>query len=102
MARSIVRGNAHPHRPLLQLAADDYVPAASTLAGAACTGTKTDLFFDGDPRSVALAKQICDSCPVRGLCLEQAMARKERFGIFGGLTADERRKPRRRKVVRAA
>jgi WhiB family redox-sensing transcriptional regulator len=39
-----------------------------------------------------MAKQICAGCPVRGDCLEHALASRElAFGIWGGLTAAERR-----------
>ncbi len=37
------------------------------------------------------AKAICASCVVRDRCLEQALGRDERFGIWGGLTDTERR-----------
>lgn len=41
------------------------------------------------------AKRICSGCPVKDLCLEMAMEAekadtKNRFGIFGGRTPDER------------
>lgn len=38
----------------------------------------------------APAKQICDRCPVRRDCLESAMERREKHGIWGGLNEDER------------
>ena len=37
------------------------------------------------------AKAVCASCPVRVECLEHAIAVDERYGIWGGLTQDERR-----------
>jgi len=46
-------------------------------------------------RLLTEAKEICASCPVREACLEYAMARKEPFGIYGGLTAHERHLLRR-------
>ncbi len=36
------------------------------------------------------AKAVCASCTVRSLCLEQAIASGERYGVWGGLTFDER------------
>ena len=41
------------------------------------------------------AKSICAACPVRQRCLEYAIAADERYGIWGGLTKDERRTVRR-------
>ncbi|MEV7182071.1 WhiB family transcriptional regulator, partial [Kitasatospora sp. NPDC093679] len=73
------------------------------------------LFFpdhDTDPDGAAFAelraKHICATCPVRAACLDAAIARRERHGIFGGLTTAERdrlaatlakRAQRRRAVV---
>lgn len=39
----------------------------------------------------APAKAICGMCPVRRECLESAMERRERHGIWGGLNEDERK-----------
>lgn len=36
------------------------------------------------------AKAVCTSCPVRIECLEHAIASGERYGVWGGLTFDER------------
>jgi len=62
-----------------------------------------DLFFptrSSDPRLVADAKAICASCPVRDQCLGEAIKFNQyRWGIQGGLTADDRRRlvsPKRR------
>jgi WhiB family redox-sensing transcriptional regulator len=38
---------------------------------------------------------ICQSCEVRAQCLEYALERDERFGIWGGLSERERRKLRK-------
>lgn len=37
------------------------------------------------------AKTVCASCPVRVQCLQHAVACDERYGVWGGLTHDERR-----------
>jgi WhiB family transcriptional regulator, redox-sensing transcriptional regulator len=36
------------------------------------------------------AKAICASCPVRAECLDHAVSSGERYGVWGGLTSDER------------
>lgn len=64
------------------------------LEGAACAspGIDPDLFFPDvdDRKGIHQAKAFCFSCPVRRDCLASALGRDERFGIFGGKTADER------------
>ena len=37
------------------------------------------------------AKLVCAGCPVRMECLDHAVAVDERYGVWGGLTQDERR-----------
>ena len=36
------------------------------------------------------AKKICTACPVKTECLEHALAVPENYGVWGGLTQDER------------
>jgi len=36
------------------------------------------------------AKAVCATCPVTTPCLEAAVQRDERYGVWGGLTFDER------------
>lgn len=59
--------------------------------GALCAQTDPEAFFPekgGSPRD---AKRVCRSCDVRSECLEYALERDERFGIWGGMTERERR-----------
>ena len=39
------------------------------------------------------AKSVCAGCAVRAECLEHAVSSDERYGIWGGLTEEERRTP---------
>lgn len=59
---------------------------------AACTGRPNWLFFPGrgDTDTLERAKKICRSCIVRTQCLEANLL--EREGVFGGLSARERRR----------
>ena len=71
-------------------------------AHAACRDIDTDLFFpagDTGPAAVKIqkAKAICRRCPVQEDCLAFAMAFYQEYGIWGGLTEDERRVLRRRR-----
>jgi WhiB family redox-sensing transcriptional regulator len=71
-------------------------------ADAACKGM-TDLFFPEDPSAPAAqamleqARQICAECAVRERCARAG--RREKFGVWGGLSAPERRRARRRRAA---
>ena len=65
-------------------------------ADAACVGENLEVFFPlGDQATHhALsnqAKEICGRCPVMTTCRAWALRTSPEFGIFGGLTAHERR-----------
>jgi WhiB family redox-sensing transcriptional regulator len=56
-----------------------------------CDETNTELFFSELKSKVEKAKAICNSCPVKSECLEFALNDGIEFGIFGGVTASERK-----------
>ncbi len=58
---------------------------------AACRGQDPDLWYPPAGVEAAEAKAICGTCPVRADCLEDALARRERYGVWGGRSEDERR-----------
>lgn len=67
--------------------------------GARCIGRTPDGFFPerGTAQITARdAKKVCNGldgqpeCPLRAMCLEYALDRKERFGIWGGKSERER------------
>jgi WhiB family redox-sensing transcriptional regulator len=57
----------------------------------ACKDVDTNLFFSELKSKVEKAKAICNSCVVKSECLEFALKDGIEFGIFGGVTADERK-----------
>jgi len=62
---------------------------------ARCRGVPTDLFYpdtEENDDAAAPAKAICAECPVREACLEYALAAREKYGVWGGLTERERRR----------
>lgn len=62
---------------------------------AACKG-KGHLFFEDDHLTIVRkAKAVCATCPVVDQCLMYAMDNNE-FGVWGGMTANERKNLRRR------
>lgn len=66
---------------------------------AACTSEDPEMFFREDRDSTDKAKTVCASCPVTSECLMKGMV--EGYGIFGGLTADDRRLLRTAKTAAA-
>lgn len=63
---------------------------------AACLGTDPDLFFPVGSEGPAAAqadeaKQVCRSCPVRRQCLDWALRHSQGYGVWGGMTQEERR-----------
>ena len=68
---------------------------------AACLHADPDLFFPisaaGPARTEAeQAKAFCAHCTVRRQCLEFAQANAPVYGIWGGMTLEERQRIRRR------
>ena len=71
-----------------------------------CGAAEIEMFFvpdDVDKQEKARrernAKQLCARCPVIDTCLEHALSAGERFGIWGGLSAYERRNLHTRRDV---
>jgi WhiB family transcriptional regulator, redox-sensing transcriptional regulator len=63
----------------------------------ACNGIKTDEFFLEDNmrgktkrlREVS-AVAICNTCPVKQQCLDHALSVPEVYGVWGGMTEEQR------------
>ena len=75
------------------------------IADAPCSQADPELFFPDAHESranVALAKRVCAACRVRQECLEWALDRGEKFGIYGGLTSTQRREVLRQRAKEAA
>jgi WhiB family redox-sensing transcriptional regulator len=57
-----------------------------------CNQTDPEAFYpekDGD--NGRAARRVCAACPVRDTCLEDALEREEPHGIWGGMSAQQRR-----------
>ena len=68
---------------------------ASWWASALCVQTDPEAFFPENGTSAPAAVAVCRRCEVRVQCLEWALDRDERFGIWGGTTELERHRLRR-------
>ena len=64
------------------------------MVDALCRGYPEVDFHPVDSFGVLTAQKFCRKCPVIGECLEYALERDERFGIWGGLSERERRRIR--------
>jgi WhiB family redox-sensing transcriptional regulator len=68
---------------------------------AACQSEDPELFFPIGTNGPALlqlmdAKRICARCPVQSECLRWAIVTGMEYGVWGGMSEDERRALRRR------
>jgi WhiB family redox-sensing transcriptional regulator len=83
-------------------------PSLGWQDAAACHDENLILFFgpDGErqpEREIRerKAKAVCAECPVRAECLNYALSRPEKYGVWGGLNEEERAAERRRRMRRA-
>lgn len=68
---------------------------------AACLDEDPELFFPIGNTGPALlqveeAKKVCARCPVRQECLDWALSAGQDYGVWGGMSEDERRALKRR------
>lgn len=69
---------------------------------ALCAEVDPELFFPEKGQPVISAKRVCMACEVRAECLEYAIDRGEQHGIWGGLSAEQRRRVKAARVRDAA
>ncbi|MFB9458375.1 WhiB family transcriptional regulator [Streptomyces antimycoticus] len=88
------------------LASDDH--DRDFRAGAACRDEEEpDLFFPVGNTGPALlqaeeAKAVCRRCPVMETCLQWALDTNQHYGVWGGMSEDERRALKRRAARKRA
>jgi WhiB family redox-sensing transcriptional regulator len=66
-----------------------------------CAQTDPEAWFPERGEPSRAAKAVCLRCPVRTDCLDAALERDELFGIWGGLSRQERAAIKRRGAGRA-
>lgn len=49
-----------------------------------CRRADPELWFAESPADVESAKALCGDCPVRSQCLDDALERREPWGVWGG------------------
>ena len=81
-------------------------PAEIFKGKAACVGAEVSIFYPpeideegltGKSADLMAAKSICNACPVQPDCLEIALARREKHGVWGGQSERERKNTIRRR-----
>ena len=55
-----------------------------------CNQTDPEAFYPEDGASLP-ARRVCAACPVQDTCLQDALDRAEPYGIWGGMSARQRR-----------
>ena len=66
-----------------------------------CRAYPPAVFFPSDGAGVEIARRICESCPVRGQCLEYALEQRVEHGVWGGCSERERRRILKRRRTTA-
>ncbi|MFD5632420.1 MULTISPECIES: WhiB family transcriptional regulator [Streptomycetaceae] len=72
-------------------APDTTEPAGQWVKDAACRTDPDAMYPTNNSAEIEAAKQICRSCPVIQECAEQALTQREEHGVWGGLSAADRR-----------
>src|SRR5438552_7734272 len=62
---------------------------------ARCREYDPEIFFPEKGGSSREAKRVCAECPVRIECLNYALRRDERYGVWAGMSEREPRRPKR-------
>ena len=63
---------------------------------AACFGVDPDVFFPVSEEEAGPALTFCNSCLIKEECLAWALKNGERYGVWGGMTEQQRRRLARR------
>jgi WhiB family redox-sensing transcriptional regulator len=78
---------------------DQFFTAEPWITGAKCAGlagaVAAEIFFPSRGTSLAPARAICGTCPVREDCLDFALRTGQHHGVWGGYSERERRGMRR-------
>lgn len=71
---------------------DDPPPPDVWQERAACFGVDPDIFFPASEDDADQALAYCASCTTRDMCLAWALKNRERYGVWGGMTEQQRRR----------
>lgn len=74
------------------------VPQKAWVNEAGCYDQPIEVFYppEDDPKATyKVARSLCERCPVRLPCLDYALETGEKWGMWGGLTPEERTREKR-------
>jgi WhiB family redox-sensing transcriptional regulator len=71
-----------PEVSLMQITALDETDSLG--ATIPCRSYDPEVFFAESPADVEYAKALCATCPVKEVCLQGALERREPWGVWGG------------------
>ncbi len=57
---------------------------------ALCLSADPDQFYPAKGQPTGPAQRLCAQCPVQPDCLDYAVATKQKFGVWGGLSSTQR------------
>jgi WhiB family redox-sensing transcriptional regulator len=60
------------------------------MSAGVCAQTDPEAFHPDKSGTVEPAKAVCAVCPVRERCLSYALETNQRFGVWGGTSAQQR------------
>lgn len=84
--------------PIVNHAPEVLTAGAYPFPGAPCQDVDPETFFASETSPVTqTAKEICGQCAARVACLAYALETNQGFGVWGGVSASERRSLSRRK-----
>jgi WhiB family transcriptional regulator, redox-sensing transcriptional regulator len=92
MTRSVLAFSPGAAGPVLSDGTDVLLPWQDS---ALCAEADPEAWFPEKGGSTKEAKKVCMACDVRAECLDYALERDERFGIWGGLSERERHRLKR-------
>jgi WhiB family redox-sensing transcriptional regulator len=95
MARSLFASNAYDI-----LAVSKTLPGTSWKTGGLCAEMRTEAATTLNDPTLGTTIGTCGTCPVRSGCLEYALIRDDRFGLWAQPRAEEERPAGRRARLR--
>lgn len=78
---------------------DDFPKPPAWTSDASCAQSDPAIFFPPKGGRVTAARKICARCPVADLCLEYGLEHDDAYGIYGGMTVQQREQIKRKRAA---